>query len=216
MQYDGLAWLTALVALLITLLALRVLLNPAWILGWLRGTLGLTLVALAGLCGLAAYDLTLYQPQPENKPLVTLSFKAAGAQRYAVTLMEGNQERELLLEGDLWRLDARLLGWKGLAQLIGLQPGYRLERLSGRYLAIEQEKLSLNAPQALSKSPYGVDVWQWLSRSGRDFLLFDAQPARVDYLPMADDAVYSVSLTATGLLAEPVNQAAQQALRDWQ
>ena len=35
------------------------------------------------------------------------------------------------------------------------------------------------------------------------------------YLPIAADAVYSVSLTPTGLLAEPMNPAAEAALKDW-
>ena len=39
-----------------------------------------------------------------------------------------------MLEGDLWQLDLNLLRWKSLAELIGLESGYRLERLSGRYL----------------------------------------------------------------------------------
>ena len=216
MQYDGLAWLTALVALLIALLAARVLFNLGWLLGWLRGTLGLAFAALAGVVGLAAYDLTRYSPLPQDKPLVTISFTAAGEQRFEANLLEGGRERQVTLEGDLWQLDARLFGWKGLAELIGLQPGYRLETLSGRYLAIEQQKLALNTPQALAASPYGVDVWRWVRNSGRDFLLFNLQSARVNYLPMAADAVYSVSLTPTGLLAQPMNQAAQQALRDWQ
>ena len=43
------------------------------------------------------------------------------------------------LAGDLWQLDARIIQWKGLAALIGLAPGYRLQSLGGRFLAIEQE-----------------------------------------------------------------------------
>lgn len=216
MQYDGLVWLTAAIAVLFGVLAARVLLNLGWILGWLRGMAGLLILAVAGILGLAAYDLRQYELLPEDKPLLTISFSAAGEQRYAVTVLEGAREREFFLEGDLWQLDARLFGWKGIAQLIGLQPGYRLEALRGRFLAIEQQKLALNTPVQLSQSVAGVDVWRGLRALQRDFLLFDARPLRVNYLPMAADAVYSVSLTPTGLLAQPLNQAAQQALRDWQ
>ena len=52
MQYDGLAWAVALLAVLALLVALRILLNTGWFLGWLRGTCGLVFVALAGLVGL--------------------------------------------------------------------------------------------------------------------------------------------------------------------
>ncbi|MHA6493197.1 hypothetical protein ACX0MV_08110 [Pseudomonas borbori] len=215
MQYDGLAWAIALLAVLVVFVAARILFNSSWFLGWLRGTFGLVFLALAGLIGLVAYDLYSYSPLPEDKPIVTLSFQGDGS-RYQVNILEGNHERTVTLEGDLWQLDARVLQWKGLAALIGLEPGYRLETLSGRFLAIEQQALAQHGRVALAQSPYGVDLWRWLRLSQRDLFLFDPQAQRVTYLPMADDAVFSVSLTPTGLLAQPMNQAAKQALQDWQ
>ncbi|MEX6503756.1 hypothetical protein [Pseudomonas zhanjiangensis] len=214
MQYDGLAWAFALLALLAVLVAARILFGGNWLLGWLRGTCGLAFLGLAGLIGLVAYDLLSYAPLPEDKPLVTLSFKADGP-LYRVNVLEGAHERSVTLEGDLWQLDARLLQWKGLAALIGLQPGYRLEKLSGRFLSIEQQTMAQHTRIALAQSRYGVDLWRWLRMNQRDLFLFDPQARRVDYLPIADDAVYAVSLTPTGLLAQPMNQAAKQALQNW-
>ena len=216
MQYDGLAVGVALLALLALLVAARILWRSDWLLGWLRGTAGLLLLALAGLIALVANDVRSYQPLPEGKPLVTLSFQALGPQRYQVSLLQGGEERLITLEGDLWQLDARLLRWKGLAGLIGLQPGYRLEQVSGRFLAIEQQDVAQFTRVALSASPYGIDLWRWLRAGQHDLFLLDAQARRVTYLPMADGAVYSVSLTPAGLLAQPMTQAADQALKDWQ
>ena len=215
MQYDGLAWFTGLLALLALFIAARILFAPNWFLAWLRGTAGLAFLALALLIGVIAYDLRSYDPEVQDKPLVTLSFSADGPQRYRVNLLEGGEEREVTLEGDLWQLDARLLGWKGLAALIGLQPGYRLEKLSGRFLAIEQQQSARFARVALAESPYGIDLWRWLRLGQRDLFLFEPQAARVTYLPIADGAVFSVSLGPTGLMAQPMNQVAQQALKDW-
>lgn len=216
MQYDGLAVGVALLALLALLVAARILWRSDWLLGWLRGSAGLLLLALAGLIALVANDVRSYQPLPEGKPLVTLSFQALGPQRYQVSLLQGAEERLITLEGDLWQLDARLLYWKGLAGLIGLQPGYRLEQVSGRFLAIEQQDVAQFTRVALSASPYGIDLWRWLRAGQHDLFLLDAQARRVTYLPMADGAVYSVSLTPAGLLAQPMTQAADQALKDWQ
>ncbi|GIZ11863.1 hypothetical protein [Pseudomonas sp. NCCP-436] len=215
MQYDGLAWALALLGVLTLLVALRILLNASWFLGWLRGTCGLAFLALAGLVGLVAYDLYGYKAIEPGRPLVTLSFKAEGQQRYQVTLLEGGHERTVTLEGDMWQLDARLIRWKGLAELIGLEPGYRLGRLSGRFLAIEQQALARHARVQLAESLYGVDLWRWLRLNQRDLLMFDPQALRVAYLPIAADAVYRVNLTPTGLLAEPMNAAAETALKDW-
>jgi hypothetical protein len=215
MQYGGLAWATALLAVLAALVAARILFNRQWFMGWLRGTCGLAFLGLAAFIGVLTYDLGSYRSIPQDKPLATLSFKADGPY-YRVSLLEGNRERSLTLEGDLWQLDARLLQWKGLAALIGLEPGYRLEKLSGRFLSIEQQSLAQHARVALAHSPYGIDLWRWLRLGQRDLFVFDPQGLRVTYLPIADDAVYSISLTPAGLLAKPMNQAAKQALQDWQ
>lgn len=216
MQYDGLAWFIGLLAILALFIAARILFSRSWFLGWLRGTIGLAFVGLAGLVGVVASDLLSYSPLPEGKPLLTLSFSADGPQRYRVSLLEGGEERQVTLEGDLWQLDGRLLRWKGLAALIGLQPGYRLEKLSGRFLAIEQQENARHAQVALAQSPYGIDLWRWLRLGQHDLFLFDPEAARVTYLPIADGAMFSVSLSPTGLLAQPMNQAANQALKDWQ
>ncbi|BAN49395.1 hypothetical protein [Metapseudomonas resinovorans] len=216
MQYDGLAWAAALLALLVAVVAGRILFDRSWFLGWLRGTCGLAFLALAVLVAIVAKDLWSYDALPQDKPLVTLSFKAIGPQSYQVTLLEGGREREVLLDGDLWQLDARLFRWKGLGDLLGLEPGYRLEKLSGRFLAIEQQALAQHPRAQLATSPYGVDLWRWLRLAQRDFFLFAPEAQRVTYLPMADGVVYSVSLSPTGLLASPLNQAAKEALKSWQ
>jgi hypothetical protein len=216
MQYDGLALGVALLALLALLIAARILFNPTWLLGWLRGCGGLVFIGAAAGIGLLANDVRSYQPLPQDKPLVTVSFQALGPQSYQVSLREGANERLVNLEGDLWQLDARLLQWKGLAGLIGLQPGYRLEKLTGRFLAIEQQDMAQHTAASLAPSPYGIDLWRWLRVGQHDLFMLDAQARRVTYLPMADQAVYSVSLTPTGLLAQPLNQVATQELKDWQ
>ena len=215
MQYNGLAWATALLALLVLFVAVRVLFGGRWFLAWLRGTCGLVFLALAVMVGLVAYDLSRYDPYPIDKPLLTLSFHRSG-NLYQVDILENGVQRSVNLEGDLWQLDVRLLQWKGLAALIGLEPGYRLEKLDSRFLAIEQQAQARYTQAELTQSLYGVDLWRWLRLGQHDLLMFDAQARRVTYLPMADDAVFNISLTPTGLLAQPMNQAAHQALQDWQ
>lgn len=216
MQYLGLAIVVALLALIVLLVALRLLLGGHWFMGWLRGTCGFVVLALAGLIALIGYDISTYTAlPPEQKPLVTLTFQAQGAQRYEVALQQGKETRTVMLEGDLWQLDLNLLRWKSLAELIGLESGYRLERLSGRYLAVEQQNLARHGRVVLSEKPLGMDIWQSLQLGQRDMYLVEAQVLRVDYMPIADGASYAVELAPTGLLARPLNAAATEALKNW-
>lgn len=214
MQYDGLAWVVAFVALLALMVAARILFDRHWFLGWLRGTAGMLFVAIAALVALVAWDLRSYDPLPAERPLATLSFHKVAEQRYEVTLLQGNDERRVELAGDLWQLDARVLDWKGLARLIGMAPGYRLQDLSGRFLAVEQQALGRKV-SLVSDAPV-VDLWRWLRDGQHDLLTFVPKAGRVNYLPMADQAVFAVRYGASGLTAEPMNAAANQALKEWQ
>lgn len=214
MQYDGLAWVVAILALLALAVAARILFDRHWFLGWLRGTAGMLFVALAALVALVAWDLRSYDALPAERPLATLSFHKVGEQRYDVMLLQGDEERRVELAGDLWQLDARVLEWKGLARLIGMAPGYRLQDLSGRFLAIEQQ--SLGRKVSLVSDAPGIDLWRWLRDGQHDLLTFVPKAGRVNYLPMADQAVFAVHYGAGGLTAEPMNAAANQALKEWQ
>lgn len=215
MQYLGLAVIVALLAFTFALIAVRILARGHWLLGWLRGTFGMVVVAAAVLIGLIAWDIASYQPLNIGAPQVLLSFKADGQQRYQVKVEEGRNVRFATLEGDLWQLEVRALHWKGIAALIGLEPGFRLERLSGRYLAVEQQDHLRHPFVTLAESRAGVDFWHWLQRCQCAPLLIEAQPRRIRFLPLEDGAEYQVELTPTGLLAKPANLIAEQAMKEW-
>jgi hypothetical protein len=60
-----------------------------------------------------------------------------------------------------------------------------------------------------------VDFWQLL-KTYHDYLpLADAKYGSAAYVPMADGAQYVVSVSATGLLIRPLNDAAKKAVGGW-
>jgi hypothetical protein len=115
-----------------------------------------------------------------------------------------------MLYGDDWQLDARVLKWKGWANLLGLDAQYRLERISGRYRDIEQERRDERTVYALSQNP-GLDLWELSNRYRRWLPFVDAMYGSATYLPMAETARYEVKMTQTGLIARPMNAAAESA-----
>lgn len=216
MIYPAVAVVLAVIALAIVFLSLRVLIGP-WLLGWLRGTFGLLLAAAAIFIALAAWDLHAYKQVLETKPIGTLSFNKLEEQRYAVNLVDpaGNEQRYELY-GDLWQLDVRLLRWTDALARFGLKPGYRLDRLSGRYLSLEDEQKQPRTVLDLSGDKPLFDVWAWLQRVNRYFSVIDAKYGSATYLPMVDGALYSVNIGSSGVLAYPLNERAKQAVEHWQ
>lgn len=217
MIYVGVAIALGLIAAGIALLALRLLLGRHWLLGFVRGAFGLTLVALAVILALAAWDLRGYQQLVAEQPLGTLAFSELGNQRFAVTLVDpkGNEQR-FELDGDMWQLDVRVLKWNNALARLGFKPGYRLDRISGRYVALEDEQLRRRSVISLRSDEPALDVWKWLHRIDRQFSLIDAAYGSATYLPMADGAMFSVTMGNSGLVARPLNDRASQAVDTWE
>ncbi len=117
-----------------------------------------------------------------------------------------------------------MLTWQGLATLLGFDAHYRLHRISGRYLDIEDEK---QAPRTvyslLQPKPYieghingdKADLWKFAHKH-RDWVRWvDAAYGSAVFLPMTDKAKYKVSISRTGLVARPVNAIARKAVSRW-
>jgi hypothetical protein len=98
--------------------------------------------------------------------------------------------------------------------VLGLDAQYRLDRLSGRYRSIEQERSDERTVYPLSENP-GIDVWQLRQQYPKWLPFVDAVYGSATYMPMADGARYRVSMTQTGLIARPANGAAQTAAAGW-
>ncbi|HEY3697764.1 MAG TPA: cation/multidrug efflux pump [Spongiibacteraceae bacterium] len=216
MIYLSVAIVLALIAVLVLLLALRLLIGN-WILGWLRGSLGLLLAGVAVVFGLSAWDLRNYEQVLDAKPIGTLAFNKLDDKQFNVTMVDhsGNEQR-YQLSGDLWQLDVRLLKWIDTLARLGVKPGYRLDRLSGRYLSLEDEqKLPHTVVSLRDKEPL-FDVWSWLRQANRYFSLIDAQYGSAAYLPMVDGALYSINIGPSGVVAYPLNERAKLAVDQWQ
>lgn len=191
-----------------------VLIRNRWIIQWLKGTAGLLLIGIAVYLSLFALNLFSYHALTREAPVATVSFREVSAQTYSVTVAQPDgTNTQYELKGDLWQLDARIIKWKGLFALFGFSPGYQLDRISGRYLSLEDE-LSRERTVYEVKSPtVGFDIWQ----SAKDgwSLMVDASYGSATYLPMANGAIFEVTLSNTGLVGRPLNGSAQQALERW-
>jgi len=180
-----------------------------------RMVFGLLLFFVFAFCTSVAVNLRTYMRLTYEQPVATLSFHALGPQVFRVTLTDADGViRTAELRGDDWQLDARVLKWKGFATVLGLDPLYRLEWLEGRYSNAGQERNDRHSVLELSDGR-GLDIWSLAQDHAAWLPWVDAGYGSATYLPMADGAQYTVSLSPTGLLARPSNAAAQAAASHW-
>lgn len=216
MVYSAIAVAAALICLLVAYMAARLLWKDSWIMGWLRGMFGLALLALAVFFAFIALDIFSYRQIQGEQTVATVSFSQKDSQEYEVLVaIPDEEEQAYTLKGDQWQLDARIVKWKGPLLQLGIKPGYRLDRLSGRYYSLEQERREPPSVYAFSESPMGVDVWRWLREAKQQLPIVDTVYGSATYLPMADGAVFDIRLSGAGLISRPVNDAARDAVGDW-
>ena len=200
------------VAIGLTLLSMKALLVRGWFAKWLRGTIGFAVLVATVFGAVLAFDLLSYDKSKEGEVLATLTFSQQAEQQFAVELVgaQGGTQRYQLW-GDQWQLDVRLIRLQGLFS--NELPSYKLDRLSGRYLSLEQEK---NSQRSVYGFVEGViyDTWPWMLR--QQWLSFiQAKNGSAAFMPMADGAIYEVKLYQRGLSASPVNEQAKLAVEAW-
>lgn len=181
-----------------------------------QGVIALLLFGGALVLLLLAVNLHTYQRLTYEQPVAELAFSRTGPQEFRVQLSTpaGRGSRNYRLYGDEWQLDARVLKWKPPANLLGLDARYRLERLSGRYRDVAQQRERRLSAYGLAPEE-GLDLWSVVGRLKRYVDWVDAYYGSATYLPMADKARFEVVLTQSGLTARPLNEAARTAVQAW-
>ena len=187
--------------------------GESWLLQWLRGTAGLLLAGIALYLVLFAAGLFGYQQVRSDAPMATISLERTGNQVYMATVAEANGDRrQFELRGDLWQLDVRLLRYAGLLSMFGGEPSFRLEKLSSRYITVEDEETKDHSEYGLLPESFlGFDVWQRASDNGS--WMVSASRSAVVLVPATDGAIYDLVLVDDKLTVSAANSAAEQALR---
>jgi hypothetical protein len=217
MPSDAIALVVAVFGLLLLALACQRLFRGRLLAATGSALMGVLLLAAAAVFFVVSLNLHTYARLTHEEPVAEIVFEQRGPQRYRATLSQApdGEMQMFVLAGDEWQLDARVLKWKGWANLLGLDAQYRLERVSGRYRDIEQERTDERTVYALSENP-GVDLWTLSTKYPRWLSFIDAVYGSATYLPMADGARYEISMTQSGLVARASNAAAEKATGAWQ
>ena len=217
MVFDSISAALGLGCILVLAVGISIISRGHWFLGWMRGVSGLFFIALSIFCGLAALDLRKYRQVLKDEPIATISFTLLEPDTFRATLVMQDFQTtyDYELKGDQWQVDAKLLRWKGRIEEIGGKPGYRLDRISGRYLSLEDERTEGRTEFEVIPSTFGVDLWQW-AYDFRELVPFlEASYGSATYMPMADGATYELALSFSGLVARPLNTTAEEAVFLW-
>jgi hypothetical protein len=184
-----------------------------------RGTLfflsGGIVLLLAAAAALVIANLYTYSRLTHEQEAARVTTRQLGERHYVVTVIAKDAPpRNLELRGDEWQIDARVLKWRAMGTLLGFDTVFRLERLSGRYSDVVSERTKQRTAHSLSEDP-GLDFWSVARRYPEYIPLADAMYGSAAYVPMAENAEYAVTVSSSGLVVRPANDAARKAVGGW-
>jgi len=161
-------------------------------------------------------NLYTYHRISHEQDVAEIVFKQLGPQHYSATVYSGDEHQyeEYIIKGDEWQLDARIIKWNISMNLAGLDSLYRLDRISGRYRDVEEEKTENRTVYSLTKHE-GLDIWSLTKHYPSWLPWIDAYYGSATYLPMQDGARFKITLSQTGLLARPVNEPGEESIQFW-
>jgi len=165
-----------------------------------RTLLGLVLLSLGALSAAVALGIQGYHALTREELAARISVRPAGPQKFAATLRyPDGREQVFDLAGDEIYVDAHILKWKPIANLIGLHTAYELDRVAGRYQAIEQER---SAPRTvyLLREERPVELFRLLQRYAFLAPLYDAEYGSATFVPVKEPAELEVRVSTSGLL----------------
>ena len=152
-----------------------------------------------------------YDPLRDGQAVAEVYFEqlVPGRFRATMTRLPAGRMQVFDLDGDAWRIDARTLHWRGWALAAGLAPRYQLDRLTSLAAGANDKSVARRTYEL--GDPGGLGFWQRI-RAGRYWRR--VVDARLVYGPdtaMTHGARYEMVLSAQGLDALPINDAAAAA-----
>ena len=174
---------------------------------WLGGTIGglvaLLLLALAALAATVTVGLQGYRALTFEEVAATVHTEPVAPQRFRATITLPDRRLAMYeLAGDAFYVDAHVLKWHPLANLLGLRTVYELDRVAGRYNSVADERAKPHTAYALARSK-PVDLF-FLARRRLLGPLVDAEYGSATFVTATRPTSFEVRVSTTGLLARPV------------
>jgi hypothetical protein len=171
-----------------------------------RTVFGLLLVSLGALCGGVGIGMRGYRALTREDVAARVAVRPLGAQRFEATFtVPDRPDMTFVLAGDQVYVDAHILKWTPMANMLGLHTAYELDRVAGRYDDIRQERGAERTVFALGEEK-PVDLFTLRRRYSALAPLLDAEYGSGTFVPVHRAATFEVRISTTGLLIREVRR----------
>jgi hypothetical protein len=165
-----------------------------------RTLVGLLLLALGTLAGGLALGVQGYHALTREDVAARISVQPSAPQQFtAVVRYPDGRSRTFNLAGDEIYVDAHILKWKPIANIVGLHTAYELDRIAGRYQELAQERAAMRTVYLL-RDERPVELFRLRQRYAFLAPLYDAEYGSATFVQVKEPTELEVRVSTSGLL----------------
>jgi hypothetical protein len=171
-----------------------------------RFLLALLTLSTAGLLGMVVIATEGYRALTHEATAAVVKTEPLGAKRFTAHFrFPDGREASYRLSGDALYVDAHILKWKPLVNILGLHTAYELDRVAGRYTEIKEERESIRTVFLLSRDK-PMNMFTLRQRYSLLRPLLDAEYGSASFINSDKPAQFEIRVSTTGLLIREVGQ----------
>jgi hypothetical protein len=165
-----------------------------------RLLIGLAVAAIGAAATVIAVGMRGYHALTQEVVAARISVKPSGPQRFdAQVRFPDGRTSGYVIAGDELYVDAHILKWTPIANVLGVHTAYELDRIAGRYRSVDQERAALRTVYPLGE-PRALDLFNLRSRTAWLAPLYDAEYGSASFVPVDRPMDLEVRVSTTGLL----------------
>ena len=129
-----------------------------------------------------------------------ISVQPSAPQQFtALVRYPDGRSRTFNLAGDEIYVDAHILKWKPIANIVGLHTAYELDRIAGRYQELAQERAAMRTIYLL-RDERPVELFRLRQRYAFLAPLYDAEYGSATFMQVKEPTELEVRVSTSGLL----------------
>lgn len=162
--------------------------------------LGLVFLLQALVAGLILVGTRGYRSLTREVVAATVTTEEVGPRRFRARFrFPDGERRAFVVNGDELYVDAHILKWRPLVNLLGLHTEYELDRVAGRYTRLEDERDAPRTVYAVGREkPF--DFFHVARAIPLFRPLVDAEYGSASFVPATDGATFELRVSTGGLL----------------
>jgi len=160
----------------------------------------LLMLSLSALFGTIGISIHGYQSLTREDLASIVIITPTGEQKFTATfIMPDNSEKVFSIAGDQLYIDAHILKWKPIVNILGLHTSYELDRVSGRYKSLNDESTKVHTRYSLSENKL-INMFDLRQKYVLLSPLLDAEYGSASFINSNSAEEFRVMISTTGLL----------------